>query len=150
MIPFLYILLWTQRSLQLSWLVNIKTEEKVEHFRWIMAIVDMWIEQLFTLLHKWIIITEAVFLLLKTPIRVLYKLSNMTHWNAHLILTESKQLVLTYITAFGFFIIHALGPNVVTGHGPCSDWVRLKNQTNKRRQREKESWKKVCTNLQTS
>lgn len=110
--------------------------------------------RLLLLLHKWIIITEAVFLLLKTPIRVLYKLSNMTHWKVHLILKESKQLILTYITAFGFFIIHALGPNVVTGHGPCSDWVRLKKQTNnqtkKRRQREKESWKKVCTNLQTS
>ena len=40
-------------------------------------------------------------------------------------------LCLTYITACGFWSMHAFGPNVVTGLGPWRDWVLLKDRMTK-------------------
>ena len=40
---------------------------------------------------------------------------------------DSKS-VWTYITACGICSMHAFGPNVVTGLGPCRDWVLLKGR----------------------
>lgn len=39
---------------------------------------------------------------------------------------EKVKLCSTYITACGFWSIHAFGPNLVTGLGPWRDWVLLK------------------------